>query len=251
MSDLDERLLKPGVALVKGRGRLRPGHQVRMSRIRRADDFAVRRAGLRDSRDIGLALLCSEPREFGNMLVPFARAQPSVVARHVQIRLDEHGGGRWRWPIRRNGNPNRTHRHQQNAAKPPGLPPMPERPGRTAIDEQAARKQCVDGEQHKRDAVDAGPWRQWIHQRVVHLRVAKLIPRHRRDARCRQVQRGPQHGSGRKSPAHILACLPHQRDAQAEEAAVKSQHRAIADQQQNGEKSTAYRRNWPWCRGPR
>ena len=40
----------------------------------------------------------------------------------------------------------------------------------------------IDGDQHEADAVDAGPWRELIDERVVHLRVAKLIPWNAGDA---------------------------------------------------------------------
>ena len=63
-----------------------------MRGIGRADDFAVARAGLRDSRDVGLALLGGEVGEVGNVLIPLAGSGPVVVAGDVEVGLDEDGG---------------------------------------------------------------------------------------------------------------------------------------------------------------
>ena len=63
-------LLKARIVLEERRGRLGPHDKIGMRRIRRADDFARGRAGLRNSGDVGLALLAGQVRELGDVAVP-------------------------------------------------------------------------------------------------------------------------------------------------------------------------------------
>ncbi len=225
-----ECLLKLRVSFLKWGWRLRPHHQVRMRRIGWADNLAIRRAGLGDSGDVGFALLAGQLGEFGNMLVPLAGAQPAVVASHVQIGLDQHGAGGRRGPGRLHGHARRTH-HQQDGPgdarrQPPG----------TAVQEEPPGDQRIDENQHKADAVDPGPGRELIDQTVVHLRVAQLIPGNAGDARCGQLQPGPQDGRRSQRQPRASGCLPHQHDAKAEEPEVEPQHQAVSHQQQRRRK---------------
>jgi len=82
------RCLKARISFKIRRGRLRPCDQVRVRRVRRADNLALRRAGLRDSHDVGFALLGGQTLEFGDVPLPFAGMQPAVVAGDVEVGLD-------------------------------------------------------------------------------------------------------------------------------------------------------------------
>ena len=64
-----------------------------MRGIRRADDFASRRAGLRNAGDVGLALLAGQARELGDVAVPLAGPGQLLSRAHIEIGLDEDGGG--------------------------------------------------------------------------------------------------------------------------------------------------------------
>ena len=54
----------------------------------------LRGAGLRNSGDVGFALFVGEVLELGDVAVPLAGAGPVVVAAHIEVGLDEDGGGR-------------------------------------------------------------------------------------------------------------------------------------------------------------
>ena len=66
---------------------------------------------------------------------------------------------------------------QKNTADSPRLWSTHERLWRTAIDDQATGHQGIHGDQQKADSVDPGPGSELVYYSVVHLRVAKLIPR--------------------------------------------------------------------------
>src|ERR1700733_1555548 len=68
-----------------------------MRGIGRTNDFAVPCAGLRDTGDVGFALLRSEMLELGDVTFPFAGAGPVVVAAHIEVGLEEDGGSRGCW----------------------------------------------------------------------------------------------------------------------------------------------------------
>ena len=92
--DGDMALLKRGSPFEKrGRG-FRPDHQIGMGRIRRADDLAGGRTGLRECRR---CRSCTARRrgcvELGHVLVPFAGCRSIAVVFHVEIGLDEDGAG--------------------------------------------------------------------------------------------------------------------------------------------------------------
>src|SRR5438270_10112675 len=82
---------KPRFGLEKRRRRLRPRHQVRVCGIGRAEDLATRGGGLRDSRNVGLALLARQTGEFSNMLFPFAGGVPVAILPYIEIGLDQDG----------------------------------------------------------------------------------------------------------------------------------------------------------------
>src|ERR1035437_5721266 len=64
-----------------------------MRGIGRADDFAGWSTGLRDSGDVGFALLGGEFGEVGDVAVPLAGTHPEAGAGDIEIGLNEHGGG--------------------------------------------------------------------------------------------------------------------------------------------------------------
>ncbi len=114
--------LKLRIILDEGRGRFRPDDEIGMRGIRRADDLARGRAGLRNAGDVGLALLARQVRELGDMPVPL-RALPVVARAHVEIGLNEHGGGRGIGLRRRNKDAGKAGDEQNRAAAGPGPAP--------------------------------------------------------------------------------------------------------------------------------
>ena len=65
-----------------------------------------------------------------------------------------------------------------------------------------------------------GQRRQLIDKRIVHLRIAKLIPRYGCNPRSCQIQASPEYRRCGKSPTHIPGCLSRQRDTQPKEPAI-------------------------------
>ena len=157
----DRALLEARVRLVERRGRLGPHHQIGMRGVGRADDLAAGRAGLRNSGDVGLALLAGQP-EFGDVAVPFAGPVPRLSAAHVEIGLNQDGGCRGRGLGRRRKTPP-EHRNQQEHRRQSSRYGAREPTGASRY-QQAAGEQRIDGNQHKTDAVDAGPGRELIDQ---------------------------------------------------------------------------------------
>jgi len=94
MRNARDRLLKAWVILEEGRWCFGPDNEIGMRGIGRADDFTVRRAGLRNSSDVGFALFGGEVLKLSDVSVPLAGAGPVVVAPDVEVGLDEDGGGR-------------------------------------------------------------------------------------------------------------------------------------------------------------
>src|SRR5208282_87140 len=74
-------LLEAEVILNERRGRFGPDDEVGMGRIWRANNFARRRARLRNSGDVRLALLAGQTRKFGDMSIPL-RTLPVVARAH-------------------------------------------------------------------------------------------------------------------------------------------------------------------------
>ena len=194
-----------------------------MRGIRRADDLASWRAGLRNARDVGLALLAGEVGELGDVLVPFAGRRP-VVGRCP--RRDWAGSARrWRW-VRVLAARRKTPANAARASRIAPQAAQAQRPVRMRSVSRPASKppasSAFTATRTKADAVDAGPRRELIDERIVDLRVAELIPRHAGDARGGEFQRGPE--KWRERPARV-ACEPVARrtsaSTQAEEAEVE------------------------------
>jgi hypothetical protein len=183
---------------------------------------------LRDSLDEASAHRPSHAREIGNMPVPFAGTHPEGRAGDVEIRLNQHGCSRGRW-LRRFEKDSCRACHGQNHA---GY--STKALTRTRVEHYAGRDERVDGNQHKTDAVNAGPRCELIDECVVHLRVAKLVPWHRGYAGGSQFKPGPENRSRHQRQAHAAGGPAQQRNGHAKEPEVKPQHQAEADQQQRG-----------------
>ena len=118
----------------------------------------------------------------------------SVVGGHVEIGLDEDSGGCRGGLGRRDRNPDSTRHHQQHTNRAQNHPvPVPDM--RARLQHQPACQERIDAHQHKADSVDAGPGGELIHQRVIHLRVAELVPGDGGDARGGQLQRAQRNGA--------------------------------------------------------
>jgi hypothetical protein len=103
---------------------------------------------------------------------------------------------------------------------------------RARLQQQPACQKRIDAYQHKADSVDAGPGGKLIDQRVIHLRVAQLVPGYGGDAGCGQLQRGPENRREGQRQSRAACGSADKRDSPAEEAEVKPQNHAVADEQQ-------------------
>ncbi len=121
---------------------------------------------------------------------------------------------------------------------------------RARLQHQPACQERIDANQHKADPVNPGPGGKLVDQRVIHLRVAQLVPGDGGDARGGQLQRGPKNRREGQRQPRAARGPAHQHHAPAEEAEVGSQHQAVAHQQQRRAPMAACRRSGAWCRGP-
>ncbi len=230
-----DRLLEAGIGLDKGRRRLRPDNEIRMGGIRRAHDFAGGRAGLGDSGDVGLALLAGQAGEVGEVAVPLARAGPAIFGGHIEIGLDQDGGGRG-WRFGRLPHECGCTRRQQNDSGQARPEPFAIHAlfsiFRPPAEHKRACEQRIDGDQQKGDAIDTGPGGELIDQGVVDLRVAELIPGNARESCPQKIKRNPQEWSRSQRQPYTAARPAHQHHAQAKQTEVEPQHQAECDQQQ-------------------
>src|ERR1017187_1839896 len=199
-----------------------------MRGIGRADDFAGWSTGLRDSGDVGFALLGGEFGEVGDVAVPLAGAHPKAGAGDIEIGLDEDSGGRGGGAGRVEEDAGCGGESEDDTGY------SAEALTRRAIEHEARGDERVDGYEQEADAVDAGPGSELIDEQVVYLRVAELIPGHGGDAGGSEFQAGPENGRGGQREGGAAGGLSQERDGAAEEADVEAKDQAVSNEQQRG-----------------
>ena len=229
-SDGAHGLLEAEIVFDEGRGRFGPDDEVGMGGIRRADDFALGRAGLRNAGYVGFALLAGEAREFGDMAVPFG-ALPVVACAHVEIGLNEDGGGSGVSVGRRNKDTGKPGDEQNSAASGP-CPAASEAAFGAAVNQQYTGEERVDSDENEGNAVDASKRREVIDEGVVDLRVAELVPGNAGDARGSEVKAGPEKRRKGQSHARGAGSAADQQNSKAEEAEVESEDEAVSKSEQ-------------------
>jgi len=168
--------------------------------------------------------------EISEMTLPLAWTRPQALAGDVEIGLDEHGEGRGRG---RRGLEEQAGRCSES-----------EDDARDAADalvsaarqQQSASNERVDSYEQETDAIDAGEGSELIDERVVHLRITKLVPGNRRDARGRELKRSPEDGSRGEGDCNAAGCATHQSHHEPKEREVKAEHETETDEQQRGRK---------------
>src|SRR5580698_295279 len=109
-----------------------------MRLLLRAGRLDARRAGLRDSCDISLALLFGQLRELRDVLVPFAGAGPAALVADIEVGLNEHGGCGGRGGVWRECYADHADGHQDYAGNSPGAGALPEGSIPAAVEQQRA-----------------------------------------------------------------------------------------------------------------
>ncbi len=201
-----------------------------MRRIRRADNLACRRTGLRNSGDISLAFLARQARELGDMAVPL-RTRPIVARAHIEVRLNQDGG-RSRLRAGRLNKNARVPRDEENRTASSPRPSAGQAVFSPPLHQQSAREQRVHRDKNKADAVNAGERRELIDENIVHLRVAKLVPRNARDARRCKVKPRPQKRRKGQSHPRRARRTPNQHKPQPKNSEVKPEHQTESQRQQ-------------------
>ncbi len=100
--------------------------------------------------------------------------------------------------------------------------------------EQCGCQHSVACHENQRDAVDAGEGSQARQQQIIHLRIAKLIPRHTGDAGGGKFERDPEEGSKRQHRSIAAEVLSQEGQPQPEDTEVEAQHQAIEEQDATG-----------------
>ena len=157
--------------------------------------------------------------ELGDVAVPLPGAGPVVVAAHIEVGLDEDGGGGIWWLRRRLNtmSPAIGAVISQDRANPcfesaPWSQLRLLHFGDAAVQPMSA----FDSNQEEADAIHPGPWRKLIHKCVINLRIAKLIPRHAGDARSGQIERNPEKRRGGEGETGFPRCPTNQHHPQTE-----------------------------------
>ncbi len=226
LGDRAHRHLEARILLEKWRRRFRPHHEVRIRGIRRANDFAGHRPGLRNSGDVSFAPLLSQPGKLRHVRIPLARSSPVPHTSHIEIGLNQHCHRRrlgLRW-LHQDPSPPRE---QQQQARSQAYNPVAQ--GR---DRQASYDECIRRNEQIGDSVNARPRSEPIHQLVVDLRIPQLIPRNARYPRRCKIERHPNDRRRREREPDLARSTANQGDAQPEQSKVQPQHKAEADQQQ-------------------
>jgi hypothetical protein len=91
-SHLRHSLLKAQLLLGEGGRRFRPRDQIGSRGLRRACHLLLRRAGLRNARDVGLAIFVSQAHEIGHVLVPRG-SLPGVRGADIEVGLNQNRRG--------------------------------------------------------------------------------------------------------------------------------------------------------------
>jgi hypothetical protein len=206
-------LLKSRILFGKGRRGFGPRYEIRMSRIRRAHNFASRCAGLRNSCDIGLALLFRETSELTQVEIPFT-AGPRILGTDIEIGLDQNRRGC-------SGNSGRGEQDASPTAEQQKYPNCAEnKPLLSKAENERSSDERVHDDKNEADAIGTGQGRKLIYERVVHLGIAKLVPGHTGDASRGKLEGGPQNWRSGQRKTRAACGAAHQYHAQPEKAKI-------------------------------
>ena len=157
-----QRLLEAIVFFNERRGRFRPYCKTGMSGMWGTDNFAAGGACLGNPGNIGLALFAGKVGEPGHVAIP-VRPHPRVFAGDIEIGLDQDGGcSSLRTRRRKEDTGGSSHGEYYACYAPYPL-------SKTTVQRKSGGNHCIYGHEQKADAVDAGPRRELINQRIVYL----------------------------------------------------------------------------------